>query len=174
MYVITSPSMVPTLNVGDLVITEEKDAKDIKADEKEGDILVLKGAEYFYDHGFDPVFWNDLEGDIPIIHRAIDKKKLGGTWYFLTKGDNSLVADGGYSFINGSDGEDYFAVEYNQSGAIYVPESEILGEVILVIPYAGYVGMLFPVIGIISIIFLAIYVLCKKKKWRLKIEKKEQ
>ena len=169
MYIITSESMVPTLNVGDLVITEKRDAKDIKANEKDGDIIVLKGAKYFYDHGFEPVYWNNLDGDIPIIHRAIDKKKIDGTWYFLTKGDNKIVADGGVNLINGSMEDDYFLMEYNKSDAIYVPESEILGVVVIVVPYAGYIGMYFPVIVIISIVILGIYLLFKKKGWKIKI-----
>ena len=68
--------MEPTLNVGDLVIRGDKDPEDIKADEEDGDILILRGPDYFYDKGFDPVFWGNLEEGTPIIHRAVDKKKL--------------------------------------------------------------------------------------------------
>ena len=171
LFVITSQSMAPTLNVGDLVIRGNKAPEDIKVGEEDGDILILKGAEYFYEEGFDPIFWGNLDGDIPIIHRAIDKKKIGDKWYFKTKGDNNWVADGGYTFINKSDDYDYVVIEYNDSKVIYISETEILGIVIFVIPYIGYLHIFFPVILIIIIGILVFSLVLKHFNYEIKIIK---
>ena len=146
--------MVPTLNIGDIIIRGVKSPEEIKTGNESGDILILNGPQYYYKQGFDPFFWNDLEENIPIIHRAIDKKKIGEKWYFLTKGDNNWVADGGLKFINNTD--DYIIVEYNSSTAIYISETEVLGIVVFIIPLIGYLNIFFPVI-LISLICIVVF-----------------
>ncbi|MFX1277437.1 MAG: signal peptidase I [Promethearchaeota archaeon] len=131
-YRITSTSMYPTLNIGDIVILGKKAPKDIKTGENNGDILILKGPQYFYNHGIDRMMLNDLSNDIPIIHRAVDKKKKDNTWYFKTKGDNSWIPDG--SFIIKEKTNDYILAEYDSAKTLYVPESEVLGVVLRIIP----------------------------------------
>jgi len=163
--------MEPTLNVGDLIIRGDKDPEEIKVGEEDGDILILRGPDYFYDEGFDPIFWGNLEEGTPIIHRAIDKKKIGDKWYFMTKGDNNLVADGGYKFINKTDEYDYVVIEYNSSNVIYISETEILGIVIFKIPYIGYIKLYFPVIFAFLIGILMFYLLIKLFNYEIKIVK---
>lgn len=172
LYVITSQSMAPTLNVGDFVVRGDKDAEDIKADEEDGDIVILRGATYFYENGFDPIFWGNLDGDIPIIHRAIDKKKIDGKWYFKTKGDNNMVADGGYTFKNKSKDYDYIVIEYNDSEVIYICETEVLGIVIFVIPYLGYLNIYFPVIFVILTSILVLNLILKLLNYEIKVIKR--
>ncbi len=172
LYVITSQSMAPTLNVGDLVVRGDKDAEDIKADEEDGDIVILRGATYFYENGFDPIFWGNLDGDIPIIHRAIDKKKIDGKWYFKTKGDNNMVADGGYTFKNKSKDYDYVVIEYNDSEVIYICETEVLGIVIFIIPYLGYLNLYFPVIFVILISIIGSNLILKLLNYEIKVIKR--
>jgi len=174
LYVITSQSMAPTLNTGDLVVRGDKDAEDIKADEEDGDIVILRGATYFYENGFDPIFWGNLDGDIPIIHRAIDKKKIDGKWYFKTKGDNNMVADGGYTFKNKSKDYDYIVIEYNDSEVIYICETEVLGIVIFVIPYLGYLNIYFPVIFIIIISILLLKLILKLFNYEIRVIKRSK
>ena len=171
LFVITSRSMEPTLNVGDLVIRGDKDPEDIKVGEEDGDILILRGPDYFYEKGFDPIFWGNLEEGTPIIHRAIDNKKIGDKWYFKTKGDNNLVADGGYRFINETDEYDYVVIEYNSSEVIYISETEILGVVIFKIPYVGYIKLYFPLIFAFLIGILMFYLLIKLFNYEIKIMK---
>jgi len=170
LFVITTPSMVPTLNVGDIIIRGNVLPEDIEVGEKDGDILILKGPQYYYEHGFDPFFWNYLEENTPIIHRAIDKKKIGDKWYFLTKGDNNWVADGGFKLLN--DTNDYVLIEYNSSRAIYISETEILGKVIFKILFVGYLNMIFPLflISLISIIIVLV-ILKKALKYKIKFVK---
>ncbi|MHA1526479.1 MAG: signal peptidase I [Promethearchaeota archaeon] len=172
LYVISSQSMAPTLNVGDLVVRGDKDAEDIKADEEDGDIVILRGATYFYEKGFDPIFWGNLDGDVPIIHRAIDKKKIDGKWYFKTKGDNNMVADGGYTFKNKSKDYDYIVIEYNDSEVIYICETEVLGIVIFIIPYLGYLNLYFPVIFVILISIIASNLILKLLDYEITVIKR--
>ena len=131
-YKIVSTSMCPALNVGDVVVRGSKVPEQINIGEQEGDILILKGPQYFYEQGVDPIMWNYLEKDTPIIHRAIDKKKIGEMWYFKTKGDNSWAPDGSFRVLEKTN--EYILTEYNKSNEIYVPESEVLGVVVKKIP----------------------------------------
>jgi signal peptidase I len=131
-YKIISTSMCPALNVGDIVVRGEKSSEEIKVGEQDGDILILKGPQYFYSKGVDPIMWNYLEKDTPIIHRAIAKKKIGKTWYFKTKGDNSWAPDGSFRVLEKT--KEHILTEYNKSNEIYVPEQEILGIVVKKIP----------------------------------------
>ena len=124
--------MCPTLNVGDIVIMGSKSPENIKACEQDGDILILRGPQYFYANGVDPIMWNNLAIDTPIIHRAIDKKKIKDKWYFKTKGDNSWAPDGCFKIKEKE--TDYITAEFNESEIIYVPESEVLGVVMKRIP----------------------------------------
>ena len=159
LYVIISPSMTPTLNVGDLVIRGEKSPEDIQVGEVNGDILILKGPQYYYEHGFDPRLFNNLANNTPIIHRAIDKKKVDNVWYFLTKGDNNKLPDGGLIILNDSD--DYYLLEYNRTNSIYISETEILGVVIFKIPFIGYINIYFPFILILLISLTILYIVLK-------------
>jgi signal peptidase I len=161
--------MEPTLNVGDLVVRGDKDPEDILVGEEKGDILILRGPDYFYKKGFDPIFWGNLEEGTPIIHRAIDKKKIGDKWYFKTKGDNNIVSDGGYRFINKTKDYEYLVVEYNNSEVIYISETEILGIVIFKIPYLGYIKIFFPVIIMFLFGFFFFYLLLKILNYEIKI-----
>ena len=170
LYVITSQSMAPTINTGDLIIRGDKEPEDIKVGEEEGDILILRGPEYFYKKGFDPVFWGNLK-DVPIIHRAIEKVKIGNKWYFKTKGDNNLVADGGYKFINKTDDYDYFVIEYNDSNVIYISETEVLGIVLIIIPYVGYLSIFFHLVLVLVIGIFLFYLILKILKYEIKIVK---
>ncbi len=127
--------MYPTLNVGDIVVVKEKNPEDIIAGEKDGDILILKGPRYFYDNGVDPIMWNNLPPDFPIIHRAIDKKKIGENWYFQTKGDNSWMPDGCLQLKNKN--KNYAVLEYKNEKDLFIPETELIGVMIKRIPFKG-------------------------------------
>ena len=68
---VASGSMLPTLNVGDLIIVQGVPPEEIVADPLTGDIIVFKS------------------GDDLIVHRAIDKKHQNENYYFTTHGDNN-------------------------------------------------------------------------------------
>ncbi|MCX8170647.1 MAG: signal peptidase I [Candidatus Bathyarchaeota archaeon] len=83
-YPLSTPeswSMWPTISRGDLLVIQGGlRGEDIRADPKDGDIIVFK----------DP-----RGGSIPIVHRAIYKKydESRGMWFFKTKGDNVAHED---------------------------------------------------------------------------------
>lgn len=76
-----SHPFTPTLHVGDLIIVQGINPKDIKAEPYPyGDIIV------FHRPGA------DSQGDL-IVHRAIGSETISNTIYFRTKGDGSTSPD---------------------------------------------------------------------------------
>ena len=73
IMVVPSTSMVPTLNVGDIVIVKGVDPNTITV----GTIIIFRSPS----------------GSIDIIHRVIGIIKEGNTLYFQTKGDHNSAAD---------------------------------------------------------------------------------
>jgi len=80
---VASGSMIPTLQVGDLIIVQGVKPTEITAaPAPEGDIIVFFNPR----KGFhDP---NDL-----IVHRAVNMSFRDGTWYFKTQGDANSGPD---------------------------------------------------------------------------------
>jgi signal peptidase len=73
---VASGSMLPTLNIGDLIIVQKIDPAQIHADPLTGDILVYK------------------RGDELIVHRAVDIEPDGnGVYLITTRGDNTNTND---------------------------------------------------------------------------------
>jgi len=111
---VASGSMIPTLQVGDLIIVQGvPNASNINAAPKDasepGDIIVFYNPQ----KGFrDP---NDL-----IVHRAIDMFQDDGKWYFETQGDANPSQD-----------------------AWEVPEDYVVGRVVFFrIPLVGFITFL--------------------------------
>ncbi len=80
LVVVTSESMVPTLQVGDLLVLRGVPEEQIQV----GNIIVFKDTETF------------LDTDNPIVHRIIDIEEIDGELRFYTKGDANAPADHGY------------------------------------------------------------------------------
>ena len=79
LLAVASESMVPTLNVGDLIIVQGGlKAVDINATYNVGDVIV---------------FYSPRNPSELIVHRAVDKQETGGIWYITTKGDNNPGID---------------------------------------------------------------------------------
>jgi signal peptidase I len=113
-----SGSMEPTLKVGDLLVIQGGlSGKDVYANPVDGDIIVFRNP-------------SNPDG-IPIVHRAIDKYQIAGTWYIVTKGDNSLTNP------HPDDWYPYFprGGVYDKAGH---PESYLIGKVIISVPLLGY------------------------------------
>ena len=173
LFVVSSNSMYPTLKIGDLIYAAERNPANIKANEKDGDILVIRGPNYYYENELNPIFLHNLENNTPIIHRAIDKRVEDNKYYFLMKGDNNLLVDGGYKLLNYSENGDFFLVEYNEASAIYVSEDELLGVVQYIIPFIGYIKIFFTYF-IIPIGIIVICSICfKLMGYRIQLVKKE-
>jgi signal peptidase len=73
IMVVPSRSMVPTLNVGDIVFVKGVDPNTITV----GTIIIFQSPS----------------GSIDIIHRVIGITRVAGTLYFQTKGDNNPGPD---------------------------------------------------------------------------------
>jgi len=78
IYVVSSSSMAPTLNIGDLILIVGVDPSDVGV----GDIIVFH-VPHPYDK-FTPS---------PIVHRVVERVVSSGGYYFRTKGDANLNPD---------------------------------------------------------------------------------
>ncbi len=76
---VSSESMVPTLNVGDLIIVKGSDPN-----------LVTVGTII--------VFHSPKNHEMLIVHRVVGITSQGGKLYFETKGDNNPIKDGWYPY----------------------------------------------------------------------------
>jgi len=82
---VVSGSMLPTLNVGDVIIVQGVPAAQINANYTSGDIVVYK-ILYKRPDG--------TETEKLIVHRAVEKvPNPDGTWTITVKGDNNDVSD---------------------------------------------------------------------------------
>jgi signal peptidase I len=75
---VASTSMLPTLNVGDLIIVQKVDPAYIRADRLTGDILVFR---------------NPRNPEEFIVHRAVKKEKVGSYYLITTLGDYSKYGE---------------------------------------------------------------------------------
>jgi len=75
LMVVSSGSMVPVLNVGDIIIVRGVDPQTVTV----GTIII---------------FHSPYEYDMPIVHRVIALLNDGGSLFFETKGDHNGVQDG--------------------------------------------------------------------------------
>ncbi len=75
LMVVSSGSMIPTLNVGDIIIVRGVDPH----------VVTVRTIIIFH---------SPYEWDMPIVHRVIAVLNDGGQLSFETKGDNNQVQDG--------------------------------------------------------------------------------
>lgn len=135
-YVIMSESMEPALHVGDVVFVDRDFDQAEIAVGVDGDILVVQNYSIFTDNGVPASFYAHLDGETPIIHRAIGKRLIGDEVYFITKGDNNPYADGCIKYLNWTS-TDYSVIEVNSSDPVLVPLDYIGGVVVSVVPLIG-------------------------------------
>jgi signal peptidase I len=139
-----------TLHVGDIIVIQKVDPKDLKADYPNSDIIVYKNPN----------------GVTPIVHRIVAKQEINGTLYFETKGD-------GNGPIKYPDIPNYYD---NIPDAKGVPQDLVEGKVILRIPWFGWITLfmrsnswVLPVVITVIILIIALefilpMIKLKKKK----------
>jgi signal peptidase len=115
--VVVSGSMLPTLNVGDLVIVQGASPAEINADPLTGDVVVFRYGS----------------PDYRVVHRAIGKELVGGSWRVTTHGDNNSPGS-------------------NE----YCDETTLIGKVVLRIPYIGNISLFTQSQGYIYFVIVAI------------------
>ena len=135
IVVVTSPSMSPNINTGDLVFIRGIDPAFIQngtEEDKNGDVILFNAQG----------LWIGAPS-IPVIHRVVNKRNNSGVWEFLTKGDANTYRDG-------------------YPAEAWVSESRIFGVVVGMIPAIGWVkiiltdsGLLIPLIAIVLFLIIA-------------------
>ncbi|MDH4214594.1 MAG: signal peptidase I [Candidatus Thorarchaeota archaeon] len=138
LVVVESESMIPNLNVGDLLVLQAHAPEDII----EGNIIVYTAD------------WHDK----PIVHRVVERQLVGSEYHYYTKGDNNSARDPGYRIYE-----------------------DIVGVVVLAIPYLGYITLFLHQpygLAIVVVIFIALLILpeflFKEKKDENKMPSEEQ
>ncbi len=131
LLTVASGSMVPTLDVGDLIVVQGVlNASELKAAVKpEGEIIVFRSPR--------------VEGEL-IVHRAVDKEFHDGLWYFATQGDANYGAD----IWTGSD-----------TWQNMISERRLVGRVVGKAPWLGYIPLYIRTregIILIAVLFLLI------------------
>ncbi|TFG31515.1 signal peptidase I [Candidatus Thorarchaeota archaeon] len=119
LVVVESKSMIPNLDIGHLLILQNRAPDRIYLN----DIIV-----------FNTDYHNK-----PIVHRIVEIQNVSGELRYFTKGDNNSLRDQGYRVYE-----------------------DIIGVVVLAIPYVGYVTLFLHEpygLPIVLIIFIALLVL---------------
>jgi signal peptidase len=136
LLAVASGSMVPNLNVGDLIVVQGvSNGDEINVGPPpNGTMIVFHRPDHSSGGGF--MFY---VGDELIVHRARAKVYENGTWYFTTQGDANA-------------GSAYWEIDF--------PESLIVGKVVGVVPWIGNVPLFMRTTqGMIFIFFLFIVIL---------------
>jgi signal peptidase I len=107
-----------TLHTGDLIIIQNVNPAELNADYPNSDIIV---------------FHKPADPTGLIVHRIVAKQEINGKLYFQTKGDGN-----GLKWPSAVSSSDY-DVWYLPNG---VPEDQICGKVIMLIPWVGHTALL--------------------------------
>ena len=107
-----------TLDVGDIVIIEGVNVKDLNVNYPHSDIII---------------FHSPVNGEL-IVHRIIKEETINGTMYFQTKGDGN----GNPWPQTPTSGQD----QWDFSNPPGVPQNLVVGKVIMRIPYFGWITMI--------------------------------
>ena len=123
-YTIVSPSMVPAINVLDVVVTVRVDSPE---DLEKGDIITFDSTDYRY-------------SGVTVTHRILDiEKTSSGEYLFTTKGDNNNTQDSSRINFDAIYGKVLFVIP--KIGYIQYFLSSILGWVaIIIVPAVMIIG----------------------------------
>lgn len=123
-YTIVSPSMVPSINVLDVVVTMRVNSPE---DLEKGDIITFNSTDYRY-------------SGVRVTHRIYDiEKTSNGEYLFTTKGDNNNTPDSSRISFNEIYGRVLFRIP--KIGYIQYYLSSILGWVaIIIVPAIMIIG----------------------------------
>ena len=130
-------TLAPIFYKDDLLVRENVAPDMISVD----DIVIIRSPRFFYEQGFDPVFWDFYPNTSYIIHRIIEKKKVNSTWFFMTQGDLSpWKPDGNFKTIEKIGNYDYFKFELNKTNKVFINQEAIIGVIIFKIPILSVIS----------------------------------
>jgi len=144
LFVVISPSMcIPkedcsvfshtferTLHVGDLIVIQGVDAKDLKTNYPNSDIIVFRNPTVPVD---DP--------KANIVHRIIDAVEVDGKLYFHTKGDGNNYPNVWPQEPQNRDNWSSSVEDPNSTYDGAISEDYIYGKVVMRIPWIGSIAM---------------------------------
>lgn len=155
-----------TLHKGDLILIQKLNPQEYNINYPDSDIIVY----------WNPELANNL-GSTPIVHRVVTRYEINGTYYFQTKGDGNGV----HWPANVSSTQYDSNVLWTTGQG--VPQEQVLGRVVMRIPYIGWVTLLMRntvwalpiVIAVIFILVIAEFVLpALKPKLQKQVDAEEQ
>lgn len=137
IFFMNNDSMIPTFYKDDILIRENIDPEMILIN----DIVIIDGPKYYYEQGFDPIFWNFYPNNSYLIHRIVEKKKINNTWLFMTQGDQSQwKPDGIFKTIVKIGNYNYFKFELNETNKIFIPQEAIIGVILFKMPIMSIIS----------------------------------
>ena len=149
IFFMNNNSMAPSFYKNDILIRENVDPVDISVN----DVVIIRSPKYYYEQGFDPIFWNFYPNSSYLVHRIAEKRKINDTWFFVTQGDRSQwKPDGIFKTLVKTGDYDYFKFELNKTNCVLITKEAILGVVVAKIPLVGFLFKSY--ISILSVIFI--------------------
>lgn len=147
-----------TLHIGDLLIIQGVDARTLKTDYPNSDIIVFQDPKMPAD---DP--------DANIVHRIVSIQDVNGTLYFHTKGDGN-----GWPNVwpNPAMSEDSWVCAANPSSG--VSGDYVYGKVIMRIPWIGSLAILAQQYTVIPIVLVLIIIILVITEFVLPLIKKDK
>jgi signal peptidase len=149
VVVVTSGSMVPTLNVGDVCIIQSASPDQYVVGDHynhTGDIIVFDATGIY-------------SGPDPVIHRIVNRTydSTSGHYWFLTQGDHNNNTDG----------------DPSNPTLRWVEDTRVYGKVILIIPWIGNIFLFLRGGGVwLVVLVLAVVIVFMFVQEASKIEKK--
>jgi len=137
IFYMNNNTLAPIYYEDDLLVRENVASEMILVN----DIVIIKSPKYFYEQGFDPIFWDFYPNNSYIIHRVIEKKKVNNTWFFMTQGDQSpWKPDGNFNTIEKIGDYDYFKFELNETNKVFIDQGAIIGVIKFKIPILSIIS----------------------------------
>ncbi len=143
-------TFVRTLHVGDLLIIQGVDPKDLKTDYPNSDIIVYQNP---YLPASDP--------DANIVHRIVKYEDINGTRYFWTKGDGNAYPN---VWPNPAESTDPWSP---------ISEDHVYGKVVMRIPWIGFFALISKEFNVIPIILAVIIIVLVVVEFVLPLMKKK-
>jgi hypothetical protein len=125
-----------TLHVNDIIIIQGVDAKSLKTDYPNSDIIVFQN----------PLLPED-DPHSKIVHRIVSSVEVNGKLYFYTKGDGNPPAD----WPNPAESTDMWYSSYSDPTSTYegaISQDYVYGKVVMRVPWLGVIAIKLQELGL--------------------------